>query len=116
MDIYHGFFSLKPGSSDTEFADNLGAYLDGLKTAGKIAGWRLMRRKLGLGPREMGEFHFMIEVENLAQLEAAFQLVSSREGDTEFRHHAVNSMIEDITFALYRDFPDPHRVRGNEKF
>ena len=116
MDIYHGFCSLKPGSSDTEFADNLGAYLDDLQEKGKIAGWRLMRRKLGLGPRELGEFHLMIEVENLSQLDDAFTLVSTRDGDIEMRHHSVNSMIDKVTFALYRDFPDPHRVRGNEKF
>ncbi len=116
MDIYHSFCSLKSGSSDTEFADNLGAYLDDLQGNGKITGWRLMRRKLGLGPRELGEFHLMIEIENLAQLDDAFTLVSTRDGDIEMRHHSVNSMIDKITFALYRDFPDPHRVKGNEKF
>lgn len=116
MDIYHGFFSLKPGSSDTEFADNLGTYLDTLQAGEKIAGWRLMRRKLGLGPRELGEFHLMIEVENLAQLDAAFALVATRDGEIEVQHHSVNAMIDSVTFALYRDFPDPQRVRGGERF
>ncbi|MBL4759018.1 MAG: hypothetical protein JKY32_15730 [Rhizobiales bacterium] len=116
MDIYHSFFSLNPGSPDTEFSDNLATYLDGLQDAEKIASWRLMRRKLGLGPRELGEFHLMIEIENLAQLDEAFTFVSTRDGDIEMRHHSVNSMIDKITFALYRDFPDPHRVRGAERF
>lgn len=31
-------------------------------------------------------------------------------------HHAVNSKVEDVFFALYRDFPDDNRVRGEEKF
>jgi hypothetical protein len=31
-------------------------------------------------------------------------------------HHAVNSLATDVFFALYRDFPDPVRQRGEEKF
>jgi hypothetical protein len=31
-------------------------------------------------------------------------------------HHVVNSKVQDIFFALYRDFPDETRVRGREKF
>lgn len=116
MDIYHGFLTLKPGASDIEFADHLATYLDRLKGEGKLAGWRLMRRKLGLGPRELGEFHVMIEVEDLAQLDDAFSLVSVREGEVEALHHGVNSMVASVSFALYRDFPDPQRKRGGERF
>lgn len=116
MDIYHGFFSLKEGSSDTEFAANLGEYLGFLQKQKKIAGWRLMRCKLGLGPKELGEFHLMIEIEGLAQLDDAFAHVATRAGEVEERHFAVNKMINDVTFALYRDFPDPVRIHGNERF
>jgi hypothetical protein len=28
----------------------------------------------------------------------------------------VNSKVQDIFFALYRDFPDANRVAGQEKF
>jgi hypothetical protein len=28
----------------------------------------------------------------------------------------VNKMIKNVTFALYRDFPDPERIEGNELF
>ncbi len=116
MDIYHGFFSLKEGSSDLEFADNLGSYLGLLREQGKIASWRLMRRKLGLGPKTLGDFHLMIEVEGLAQLDDAFSTVASRAGEVEERHFAVNKVIADVTFALYRDFPDPIRKKGEERF
>lgn len=116
MDIYHGFFDLDPGTSDAAFADDLARFLDHLKEAGRIAGWRLMRRKLGLSPAGFGEFHLMIEVENLAQLDAAFGHVSTRAGEVEARHAAVNSKVAKIAFALYRDFPDPHRRRGEERF
>ena len=116
MDIYHGFFDLEEGQSDADFADALSGFLGHLVSAGKIESWRLMRRKLGLGPAALGEFHLMIEVHDLAQLDAAFASVSSRAGETESRHAAVNQKIAGITFALYRDFPDPHRQRGEEKF
>ncbi|PLX36562.1 MAG: hypothetical protein C0606_14905 [Hyphomicrobiales bacterium] len=116
MNIYHAFVSLKPGTSDTAFADALATYLDALKADGKLAGWRLMRRKLGLGSADLGEFHIMMEVENLAQLDDAFSLVASRAGTVEAQHHGVNSMVASASFALYRDFPDPVRKRGEEKF
>ena len=34
----------------------------------------------------------------------------------ESLRHVVNSTVQDIFFALYRDFPDEARVRGQEKF
>ena len=37
-----------------------------------------MRRKLGLGPSTLGEFHIVIEVRDLAQLDAAFGTAASR--------------------------------------
>ena len=116
MDIYHGFFSLKEGQSDIELAENLGRYLGFLQDQKKITSWRLMRRKLGLGPKSLGEFHLMIEVENLAQLDEAFSLVATRSGEVEERHFSVNKMIGEITFALYRDFPDSMRQQGEERF
>lgn len=116
MDIYHGFFSLKPGTSDVGFAEDFATFMEFLVSRGKIASWRLMRRKLGLGPQEFGEFHMMIEVENLAQLDEAFSMVATRSGDVEQRHFDVNSKIANVKFALYRDFPDPVRKTGDELF
>ena len=116
MDIYHVFFDLKPGASDVAFAENLATFLDGLKDDGRIAGWRLMRRKLGLSSADLGEFHIMIEVTGLAQLDEAFGVVARRDGNVELRHFDVNSMVQNARFALTRDFPDPVRQRGEEKF
>ena len=64
----------------------------------------------------MGEFHIAIEVTDLAQLDAAFQHVAHRAGPIEGLHHAVNSLATDLSFALYRDFPDAVRQHGEEKF
>jgi hypothetical protein len=116
MDLYHIWCNLQPGVSDVEFCGAVDRYLGRLRDEGRIAGHRLMRRKLGLGPRELGEFHIQIEVEDLAQLDRAFREVSRREGPIEALHHAVNRQARDVQFALYRDFPDAHREHGEEKF
>lgn len=116
MDIYHGWCNLKEGIKDTDFADRVHAYMGHLKQEGMIAGYRLTRRKLGLGAPGLPEFHIMIEVEGLAQLDQAFSHVASRADPAESLHHAVNSLVTDASFALYRDFPDPVRKRGEEKF
>jgi hypothetical protein len=116
MDLYHIWCNLRSDVSDLEFCERVDRYLGGLRHAGRIAGHRVTRRKLGLGPSEIGEFHILIEVEDLAQLDSAFREVSARTGPAETLHHAVNSVARDVRFALYRDFPDPHRERGQEKF
>ncbi len=116
MDIYHIWCNLKPGVSDLAFCERVDAYMAHLKADSMIEGHRITRRKLGLGPPEMLEFHIMLETRDLAQLQAAFQHVSTRSEPVESFHHAVNSQVADIRFALYRDFPDPQRQSGEEKF
>ncbi len=102
MDVYHIWFNLKPGVRDLEFAESVQAYLGHLKEAKHIAGYRVTRRKLGLGPPQLPEWHITLEFQNMAQMD-------------DF-HHSVNSKVQDIFFALYRDFPDANRVAGQEKF
>ncbi len=116
MDVYEIWVDLKPGVRDHEFADALTAFISALKREGKIEGWRLLRRKLGLGGDHLGEFQIMIETRNLAQLDEAFTMASTRTDPMEIPHHGVNSLVTNFRAALYRDFPDPHRVRGAEKF
>lgn len=116
MDLYHTWFNLKPGTKDMEFARAFGAYMEHLKETGSIESWRLTRRKLGFGPRELGEFHVVMETRDLAQLDRAFQHVASRRDPVESVHFGVNAHVCDLTIALYRDFPDPVRHEGEEKF
>jgi len=115
MDIYQGFVDLKPGVTDTDFADAFAAYMTHLKEHRLIESWRLLRSKLGLGGG-LGEFQFLIEVKGLAQLDEAFLDVSRRAEPVEGKHFAVNSLVANARFALYRDFPDPQRKRGEERF
>ena len=116
MDIYHVYFDLKPGVGDMALTESLDRYLGHLKGEGLIGGWRLTRAKLGFGLRGHGDWHLMIEVRDLAQLEAAFQLVAGRRDPVEGLHFGVNSLVVSPVFALYRDFPDPVRHRGEERF
>jgi len=116
MDHYHAFFDLKPGVRDTELAQAVAAYMKYLKSNGLIEDWRLTRRKLGLGPRDLGEFNLVMQTRDLAQLDAAFGHVATRREPVESVHFAVNSKVTNLTFALYRDFPDLVRHDGEEKF
>jgi len=116
MDVYQIFCDLKPGVSDLAFAEGLGRYLSLLQREGRIASWRLLRRKLGLGPDGLGEFQVLIETRDLAQLDEAFQAASRRSGDVEAAHAGVNQLVTGFRAGLWRDFPDAHRVRGQERF
>ena len=116
MDVYHIWFNLKPGVRDLDFVASARAYLDLLKEGGHLVGYRVTRCKLGLAPPQLREWHVTLDFENLTQIDAAFGQVSSRADPVESFHHAVNSKVQDAFFALYRDFPDPGRMSGQEKF
>jgi hypothetical protein len=116
MDLYNIWCDLKPGVGDLEFNEKIAAYLGHLKSQGLIENWRLTRRKLGLGHPALGEYHLMIEVRDLTQLEAAFQRVAVRREPVEGFHFGVNSLVQNAVFALYRDFPDTFRHQGQERF
>ena len=116
MDIYHIWCNLKPGVKDVDFCAALDRYLGHLRERGLINGHRTTRCKLGFRPDHLAEFHVMIEVVDLAQLESAFQRVATRSGEVETLHFGANSLVSDVTFALYRDFPDAVRETGGEKF
>mgnify|MGYP003628125984 FL=1 len=116
MDIYHIWCDLKPGQSDLEFVTHLQSYFDYLKKQANLQSYRITRRKLGLGPADLLEFHIMLDFLNLSDLDAAFQHVATRTGAVETFHHAVNGKVSNVKFALYRDFPDDVRETGGEKF
>ena len=114
MNVYELSVDLRPGVRDMEFVAAIETYLGLLQGDGLIESWRLLRRKLGLG--EGAEFKVLIETHDLAQLDAAFTAVSTRAEPVEEAHHGVNSLVTNFRAALYRDFPDRHRVTGQERF
>ena len=103
MDVYHIWCDLADGVGD-------------LEARGAIEGHRVTRRKLGLSSTGLGEFHIMIETRDLAQLDEAFRHVGRRSEPMEGKHFDVNGLARNTRFALYRDFPDPFRETGEEKF
>ena len=116
MDAYHIWADLKPGTRDLEFANAVHDYLGHLKGEGRIAGYRVTRRKLGLGHPNLPEWHITIDFDDMAQMDKAFGAVAARADPIEGLHHAVNSKVEGVFFALYRDFPDAVRATGEERF
>ena len=87
-----------------------------LKEQGLIESWRLTRRKLGFGVPGLGDFHLMIEVKDLAQLERAFERVAGRSEPVESVHFGVNSLARNAVFALYRDFLTRSAIAGKSDF
>jgi hypothetical protein len=116
LDIYHIWCNLKPGVRDLEFVQGVRGYLDHLRDKRQLLSYRITRAKLGFKPPQLRDFHITIEFEDLSQMQLAFDNVSSRADPVESLHHVVNSKVQDIFFALYRDFPDEARVHGQEKF
>jgi hypothetical protein len=116
VDIYHIWCNLKPGADDMAFIKGVREYLEHLKGEHKLQSYRITRCKLGFRPPQLREFHITVEFENMAQMQVAFEAVSSRVEPIESLHHTVNSQVQDVFFALYRDFPDGTRIQGQEKF
>jgi hypothetical protein len=114
MDYYHMWFDAKDSRKDLELAQAIDRYLSDLKNRGLIEGWSLARRKFGFGPPQLGEFHVVVVVRDLAQLDSAFGLVATRAGDIERLHAPVYSMVTNFLAGLTRDFPDPQRVQAPE--
>jgi hypothetical protein len=116
MDVYHIWADLKAGTRDMDFARAVHDYLGHLEAEGRIAGYRLTRRKLGLGHPNLPEWHITLDFEDMAQMDRAFAAVAGRADPVEGLHHAVNAKVEGVFFALYRDFPDAVRAEGQERF
>ena len=115
MDLYNLWFDAGDGVRDAEILRGVDAWMGHLSEAGAIEGWRLMRSKLGLSG-SLGEWHLMIEVRDLAQLDEAFGIAAARSGEAETLHHGIIAKVRNFRAALYRDFPDPVRNWGEEKF
>ncbi|OFY65825.1 MAG: hypothetical protein A3H98_13500, partial [Bacteroidetes bacterium RIFCSPLOWO2_02_FULL_36_8] len=103
------WFNLLDSRKDLEFVNNANAYLSFLQKKGYIENFRITRRKFGFGPAEIGEFSIEIGIKNLAQLDESFLFVATREPEIEKLHAGIYTMVKDVKFALYRDFPDEVR-------
>ncbi len=109
MNLYTCSIDIRDDAKALAFARAVDVWMTHLQTQGAIGGWRLLRRKLGLGSGEHRDFLLQIEVDDLAQLDRAFRLVARRDATVEAMYRAVNSLIGASDVALYRPFPDPER-------
>ena len=96
VDSYHIWCDLKPAIKDTCVTDT-----------GSAISWlyQAVRETTGLSHRSLqtwswctrpGEFHLQPEFEGMAQLDDAFEQVSSKEDPAKSFHHAVNSKVSNI--------------------
>lgn len=111
MNVFNIWVDLVNGHEDLEFAEALNLYLGHMAQEGLIESFSLERRKLGLGPQELGEFHVRILTKNLAQLDEAFDAAAARTGEVERLHANVFRRVKNYRAAIYRTFPDPVRVK-----
>ena len=107
-DIYHIWADKKKGISDLDFANNMRKFLQHLVNEGKMNSFRVTRCKLGFRSiQDLPEWHMMMEFDDMAQLDKAFERVVPRKCELEKEHVSFNKFVEDnIQHALYRDWPD----------
>jgi len=107
MDIYHIWADKDGDITDLEFVNNMKAFLEHLKSEGKMETYRITRCKMGFRSMDIPEWHIMMEFRNMAQMDSAFERVAPLEGELETKHRSFNQFVADnIQHALYRDWPD----------
>lgn len=110
MNLYTCAIDLKNDAKALAFARAIENWMELLQDRGAILGWRLLRRKLNLASAPGRDFLLEIEVRDLAQLDAAFRTLGAQDETTDTLYRAVNALVAEADFALYRPFPDPERV------
>ena len=107
MDIYHIWADKEGDISDKEWVDNMKSFLDHLVTENKMQSYRITRCKMGFRSLDIPEWHIMMEFNNMAQMDSAFERVAPLEGELEHKHKSFNQFVSGtIQHALYRDWPD----------
>lgn len=105
MDIYHVWADKKGDITDSEWVGNMKKFLQQLVDEGKMISFRVTRCKMGFRSLDIPEWHIMMEFNNMAQLEEAFQRVAPLEGELEDKHRSFNQFVGDnIQHAYYRDW------------
>jgi hypothetical protein len=108
MDIYHIWADKEESISDKEWVANMRSFLDHLVNEGKMESYRITRCKMGFRSiQDLPEWHIMMEFNNMAQMDEAFNRVAPLEGELEVKHKSFNQFVSgNIQHALFRDWPD----------
>ena len=110
MNLYCCQIDLKDDAKALAFAKAVDDWMSFLQAKGAIGGWRLLRRKLNLAADGYRDFLLEIEIRDLAQLDMAFRLSGRQDEPIDTLYSAVNALVGEAGFALYRPFPDPERA------
>ena len=107
-DIYHIWANKAGDISDIDWVTNMRNFLQHLVDEDRMLSFRITRCKMGFRSiADMPEWHIMMEFNNMAQMDAAFQRVAPLEGELEQKHQSFNQFVAgDIQHALFRDYPD----------
>ena len=93
MDIYHIWADKDGDITDLEFVNNMKAFLEHLKSEGKMESYRITRCKMGFRSMDIPEWHIMMEFRNMAQMDSAFERVAPLEGELETKHRSFNQFV-----------------------
>ena len=108
MDIYTIWANKEGDISDIDWVNNMKKFFDHLVAEDKMVSYRITRCKMGFRSiADMPEWMILMEFNNMAQMEQAFQRVVPQQGELEEKHKSFNQFVAaDIQHALFRDWPD----------
>jgi hypothetical protein len=107
MDIYHVWADKEGDISDIDWVTNMRKFLDHLVAEDRMVSYRITRCKMGFRSLDIPEWHIMMEFNNMAQMDQAFERVAPLEGELEDKHRSFNQFVSGtIQHALFRDWPD----------
>lgn len=108
MDIYTIWANKAGDISDSDWVTNMKGFFDHLVSEGKMESYRITRCKMGFRSiADMPEWMILMEFQNMAQMDSAFQRVAPLSGELEQKHQSFNQFVAgDLQHALFRDWPD----------
>lgn len=112
MHVYHCMIELRSDARALAFAAAAGHWLGYLQDQGLIAGWRLLRRSMGLAAGSHTDFLLELDLADIAALDTAFAALAQADDESARRYDQMHQMIGRADVGLYRPFPGP---QGRER-
>lgn len=107
-DLYTIWADKQGDISDQDWVTGMRSFFDHLVAEGHMLSYRITRCKMGFRSiADLPEWFIIMEFENMAQMDQAFQRVAPLEGELEEKHRSFNQFVAgNIQHALWRDWPD----------
>lgn len=107
-DLYTIWADKQGDIPDSEWVRGMKRFFDQLVAENKMLSYRITRCKMGFRSiADLPEWFIIMEFENMAQMDEAFQRVAPQEGELEDKHRSFNQFVAgNIQHALWRDWPD----------